>query len=156
VKYGIDSLKIETEGVREGFEYDANGNYLGGVSLLILTTLEERETEIINRILYSPFGSKTFEADSTLLAYGLELKHYMTKYPTKTVQIIGHTDGIGTARSNYLFGEERAKQVKSYLVSIGIAEDKLLASSKGESEPIGDNKTPEGRAKNRRTAIIVN
>ena len=109
-----------------------------------------------NKILYSAFASKTFEADSTLQKYAVDLKKYLQKHPGKTVRIIGHTDDIGEAKSNVWFGSLRAKRVKDYLISTGIDAAKLSHDSKGEREPIADNTSEEGRAKNRRTEIIVN
>jgi len=67
--------------------------------------------------------------------------------------IIGHTDNVGTDKENNDLSLRRAKQVKKLLISYGIDEVRLLALGRGESEPVADNATAEGRAANRRTEI---
>jgi len=69
------------------------------------------------------------------------------------VVAIGHTDSIGSDKYNQKLSERRAQAVKDYMVSKGIPADKITISGKGESQPIADNKSKEGRAKNRRVEI---
>lgn len=72
------------------------------------------------------------------------------------ISITGHTDNDpGVRNTNQYYSEERAKFAKKYFVSNGIPEDKIIASGKGESNPIADNATEAGRAKNRRTEITI-
>jgi len=74
------------------------------------------------------------------------------------VEIVGHTDSIGSEEYNQKLSERRAESVRTYLESKGIESSRLSASGKGESEPVASNDTPEGRAKNRRvdtTAIEI-
>lgn len=73
----------------------------------------------------------------------------------KRVQVEGHTDAIGGDAYNQRLSESRAKAVVAYLVSKGIASDRLTAVGYGRSRPIADNSTAEGRAKNRRTEFTV-
>ena len=73
----------------------------------------------------------------------------------KRVQVEGHTDDIGGEAYNQRLSESRAKAVVAYLVSKGISADRLTAVGYGESRPIADNSTAEGRAKNRRTEFTV-
>jgi len=74
--------------------------------------------------------------------------------PTYKIELIGHTDAIGTIEDNKKRGLARAKAVKNYLLANGISESKILKlSSKGETAPIASNKTAEGRAKNRRVEV---
>lgn len=70
--------------------------------------------------------------------------------------VVGHTDSIGTDAYNQKLSERRAKTVADYLVSKGVPAAKIKASGKGESQPIADNKTKAGRAKNRRVEVTVN
>lgn len=72
-----------------------------------------------------------------------------------TMVVEGHTDSQGDDASNQILSEKRAKAVRDYLVTRGIAEDRIRSLGHGETHPIADNKSPEGRANNRRVEIIV-
>lgn len=72
-----------------------------------------------------------------------------------TVIVIGHTDSIGSDAYNMRLGLRRAEAVKAYLISKGIDSRSVRTNSKGESEPIADNRTAAGRAQNRRVIIEV-
>ena len=68
---------------------------------------------------------------------------------------VGHTDSIGTDAYNQKLSVRRAEAVKAYLVSKGIEKNRVYTEGKGEKQPVADNKTAEGRAKNRRVEIEV-
>jgi OmpA-OmpF porin, OOP family len=73
----------------------------------------------------------------------------------EVVIAIGHTDSIGSDAYNQALSVRRAESVKAYLVSKGIEANRVYTEGKGEKQPVADNKTREGRAKNRRTEIEV-
>ncbi len=68
---------------------------------------------------------------------------------------IGHTDSIGSNAYNQKLSVRRANSVKAYLVSKGIEPNRIYTEGKGETQPVADNRTKQGRAKNRRVEIEV-
>ena len=68
---------------------------------------------------------------------------------------IGHTDSVGSAAYNQKLSVKRADAVKAYMISKGIEPNRIYTEGKGAAQPIADNKTKEGRAKNRRVEIEV-
>jgi OOP family OmpA-OmpF porin len=67
----------------------------------------------------------------------------------------GHTDNVGSDAYNQALSVRRADAVKAYLVSKGVEKNRVYTDGKGEKQPVADNKTAEGRAKNRRVEIEV-
>ncbi len=160
VNAGINPDRIVIKTLVNDYSYTKEGIYNGGI-LLNFNTLDESrlaevEKSIATRTLYSNFAEKTFKPDPTLINYALELKNYLDRYPDKKVQITGHTDDIGAAEANVWYGQQRANNVKKYLISQGIQKEKIKALSMGESNPIVPNDSEENKAKNRRIEITVN
>ena len=73
----------------------------------------------------------------------------------KKIIVEGHTDSVGDDAKNLKLSQDRAESVRSFLVSHGVKADRVSAVGKGESVPVADNKTPEGRANNRRVEIVI-
>ena len=78
----------------------------------------------------------------------------MNDIPTSTAKIVGHTDSIGTEQYNQALSERRAKAVFDYLASRGVSPSRMQAIGMGESDPVADNATAEGRQLNRRVMLI--
>ena len=78
----------------------------------------------------------------------------MNENPTLKFSVEGHTDSTGNATSNQTLSEQRAQAIVAKLVEMGIAKDRLTAVGKGQNNPISDNSTDEGRAKNRRVEFV--
>lgn len=74
---------------------------------------------------------------------------------TEVMIAVGHTDSVGSDAYNQKLSLRRADAVKAYLVSKGLDQARLYTEGKGETQPIADNATAEGRAKNRRVVIEV-
>ena len=79
----------------------------------------------------------------------------MNTYPNISLAIGGHTDNTGSLKINQKLSEQRALTVSAYLIKKGIAIKRLNTAGYADTRPIGDNKTVQGRAKNRRTDVIV-
>ena len=79
----------------------------------------------------------------------------LNQNPTTTVTIIGHTDNTGSDAINNPLSVNRAGAVRDYLVARGVAANRITIDGRGSREPIADNSTPQGRAKNRRVEIFV-
>jgi outer membrane protein OmpA-like peptidoglycan-associated protein len=73
-----------------------------------------------------------------------------------SIKVVGHTDSVGSDEYNQALSERRASSVAAYLLSQGIAPSKLTSEGKGESQPVADNDTDAGRAKNRRVELHIN
>jgi outer membrane protein OmpA-like peptidoglycan-associated protein len=78
----------------------------------------------------------------------------MTDNPELKFSVEGHTDATGNAASNQTLSDARSKAVVDKLVEMGIAVDRLKSAGKGQTAPIADNSTDEGRAKNRRVEFV--
>jgi OOP family OmpA-OmpF porin len=68
---------------------------------------------------------------------------------------VGHADSVGTDGYNQKLSIARSETVKAYLVSKGVEKNRIYTEGKGETSPVADNKTGEGRAKNRRVEVEV-
>ena len=113
--------------------------------------IKETETKTL---IY--FGSNSVEKLNSS-----EVEAYLNEVASKAIssgsriELVGHTDNIGSDASNLTIGMKRAETIKKYLVSKGVSADKISTDSKGESQPVADNSTEEGRAKNRRTELTI-
>ncbi|MEM6630587.1 MAG: OmpA family protein [Bacteroidota bacterium] len=83
-----------------------------------------------------------------------EVAQLMKTHPILRFRIEGHTDSDGEADYNLSLSAKRADAVKTALIHLGVAENRLEAEGKGESIPISDNQSPEGKANNRRVEFI--
>ncbi|MBC2693046.1 MULTISPECIES: OmpA family protein [Pseudomonas] len=72
-----------------------------------------------------------------------------------SIKVVGHTDSQGTDAYNQALSERRASSVAAFLLEQGLAPDKLTSQGMGESQPVADNASEEGRAKNRRVELVI-
>jgi outer membrane protein OmpA-like peptidoglycan-associated protein/Tol biopolymer transport system component len=119
---------------------------------IFLTPIQEGESVVLNNIFFKTNSAELESRSITELNTLLEL---LTKNASIRIEISGHTDNVGTPQYNIDLSTKRANSVKDYLVSKGIAQDRLTAIGYGQTMPIADNTTEEGRAKNRRTEFKI-
>ena len=84
-----------------------------------------------------------------------ELGDLLVKNPKWGLKLAGHTDNVGDDAKNMILSNQRAAAVKKYLVNRGASGDKIVVEYYGETRPIADNATPEGRQKNRRVEMTI-
>ena len=122
-------------------------------------TMEENlQIKIItkyNRIyeLKIHFGPNKSELYETAKIEIDKLYEEMVKNPTMKIEVAGHTDNVGDDAVNFNISQKRANSIKAYLVEKGIPEKRIAAKGYGESAPISENFTEEGRTRNRRIEI---
>lgn len=97
---------------------------------------------------YELLGPSMKDIDTTLLLF-------MQDNPDVIVEVSSHTDNNASDKYNHTLSQKRADGVVKYLISKGIAAERLKPVGYGETMPVGDNNTEEGRAKNRRTEFKV-
>lgn len=123
-----------------------------------VTKVPEPAKPVATKITYS--ADAFFDFDRSVLKPEGKAKLDKLVYDLKSVNLeiivaVGHTDSIGSDAYNIKLGNRRAGAVKAYLVSKGIEPMRVYTDSKGERQPIADNKTAQGRAMNRRVEIEV-
>ncbi|MBM4227923.1 MAG: OmpA family protein [Gammaproteobacteria bacterium] len=84
-----------------------------------------------------------------------EAVRIMNEHPGIRINVEGHTDSMGSDAYNQKLSDQRSASVVSYLLSKGVAADRMRARGFGESRPVASNDTGEGRAQNRRVDLIV-
>ncbi len=84
-----------------------------------------------------------------------KLVSFLNLNPQVNIEIGGHTDNVGSVEDNLLLSENRANSVRTFLLNAGVPQDRVTAKGYGESVPVSDNETSEGRAKNRRTEFKI-
>jgi OOP family OmpA-OmpF porin len=78
----------------------------------------------------------------------------LKQWPNAKIEVAGHTDSVGTEAYNMGLSLRRANAVRDWLIGQGVAADRLVVKGYGETMPIADNRTPEGRFRNRRVELM--
>ncbi|MCD2516326.1 OmpA family protein [Massilia sp. G4R7] len=111
------------------------------------------DAALANRIIEFESGKATLtEAGMKVLD---EMSAAMQKIRGVKVEVIGHTDNAGSRAGNLSLSQARAEAVKSYVVAKGIAAESVAVSGEGPDRPVADNRTAEGKARNRRIEFKV-
>ena len=127
--------------------YDRNAQDISAVERAI----QETGKFVTNNILFET-GKATLKPES--MTEIQKVADYMKKNPTARFEVQGHTDNQGSDKINDPLSQQRAEAVVKALEGMGVDGFNLRATGKGSHEPVADNKTDEGRAKNRRVEFI--
>ena len=84
-----------------------------------------------------------------------QVARFLKKNESLRIEIAGHTDSIGTRAGNMILSQERAKAVRNQLIKEGVDPSRIQAKGYGESRPVADNRTHEGRQRNRRVVFTI-
>jgi len=166
VSQGISSRQINTRGqLNDDINPDDANTLFGPLQFGILTSKEgakddalEAACEAIRKaplVLHFNTGQAQINLTAEQRQKIADISRCVDKLGVK-VQVVGHTDNTGIAAKNMTLGQGRADFAKDYLVRNGILSSNIDATSKGQTEPIANNNTEEGRTENRRTVITIN
>jgi OOP family OmpA-OmpF porin len=119
--------------------------------------VEVNQAIVLENVLYD-FGKSTLRKES--YPKFDKLIEWMKEYPNMAIELSAHTDNIGSDAFNQKLSEKRAASCVDYLVSKGIAKDRIIAKGYGETQPVAPNQVngkdnPKGREQNRRTEFKV-
>lgn len=106
-------------------------------------------------VIYFAFDKSEFNANTKSDMYFNESNVYLEQNLQVRLKITGHTDAIGTDEYNQSLGYRRAQTMQHYFENKGIPANRIIIESKGEKEPVTDNNSEAGRAKNRRAEITI-
>jgi len=150
-----DQYATELSGLADtlGFEYDDTG-YVLGENAEANSELEQQLNDLVNLepVNFDVASANITGGESTVLDQAAEV---LLGSDSGSVTIEGHTDSDGEEAANQALSEARAESVKNYLVGQGVDAARLNSVGFGETQPIGPNETPEGKAANRRVVFKV-
>lgn len=107
---------------------------------------------VLKNVLFDTNDSTIKEPSKPELDKAVQL---LSDNPTMRVSVNGHTDNAGTEAANQKLSESRARAVMNYFIAKGIGKNRLEAKGFGQSKPVADNNTEQGRGQNRRTELVV-
>jgi OmpA-OmpF porin, OOP family len=131
-----------------------NGSYTVNNGLRVAVSEQGvLDAALANRIIEFESGKATLTESG--MAVLDQMSAAMQKLRGVKVEVIGHTDNAGSRAGNLSLSQARAEAVKTYIVGKGIAADTIAVSGEGPDRPVADNRTPEGKARNRRIEFKV-
>lgn len=117
-----------------------------------LSPIKVGEKIVLNNIFFETAKYKLKNESKVELD---KLVQFLATNPSLKIEVSGHTDNVGSDESNLTLSKNRAKSVVDYLVEKGINSSRISSKGYGSTQPIADNNSSEGRAKNRRTEFEI-
>ena len=146
---------MSVEGYNDGWSYRLTILELGEMAQEVSAS---DMLDALNRdgfmALYINFDTGKFDIKPESQPIIDQIAQLMKDNPELKLSIEGHTDNVGTPQNNKVLSENRAKAVMNAVVSLGVDSSRLTSVGWGQERPIADNRTDEGRAKNRRVEIV--
>ena len=168
VSQGVSSRIIDTFGkLNDTMGSDENKVFFGPINFDLFTKTEgdtadddaiKEACEALKAdplILYFRTGAAQINLTTAQRQKIAAISRCVDKLGVKAL-VVGHTDNTGNADDNMVLGQERADFAMSYLIRNGILSSNIESTSKGQTEPVADNNTGDGRAENRRTVVTIN
>ncbi|MEI7594704.1 MAG: OmpA family protein [Bacteroidota bacterium] len=128
-------------------------NQPGSITATVTISMEFENREYTLDNVYFDFAKATLKIESNKVLN--DLVSVMKAKESMMIELSGHTDNVGSPESNIKLSDDRAKTVKDYLVKNGITPNRITTKGYGDTLPIADNTTDEGRKKNRRTVVKI-
>lgn len=125
---------------------------IAGVKSLLPPVLKSDSLITLGDFLFETNSFKLKEKHFSQLD---SLSKFLTSHSTLEVNISGHTDNTGSERHNVTLSSKRAEVVAQYLINKGVDDGKIIFEGFGSANPIGENQSTAGRAKNRRVEILI-
>ncbi|WP_454845345.1 OmpA family protein [Pseudomonas farris] len=153
---GVPDSRDKCPGTPKGVQVDANGCPPPAPAPVVEEVAVVKEEVIVIRDVHFQFDSaKLTPADKDVLStIATRLKQESS---SAQLTVTGHTDSVGSDAYNQKLSDRRAHSVVEYLISQGVPRSSFVSvTGAGESQPVADNKTADGRAMNRRTEIKIN
>lgn len=128
-------------------------NQPGNITATITINMEFENREYTLENILFDFAKATLKPESNKTLN--DLYEVMKAKETMVIELSGHTDNVGKPDANLILSENRAKSVKDYLVKKGIAASRISTKGYGDTMPVADNTSDEGRKQNRRTMVKI-
>lgn len=137
----------------------ASNDFSLAIEKLLVAFIEDKG-KAIDKTTWFEFDRLTFVTGSAQLtpessAQVANIASILKAYPAVKLKIGGYTDNVGDPKKNMTLSAERAKAAMAAIAAQGVAADRLESEGYGDTVPLADNKTEDGRARNRRTAARV-
>jgi len=152
---GVPDSRDKCPGTPRGVQVDANGCPPPEPVPVVEEVVVVKEETIVIRDVHFEFDSARLTATDKerLNTIATRLRQ---EAPSARLSVTGHTDSVGSDVYNQKLSERRAHSVTDYLVQSGVPQASFISvKGAGEVQPVADNKSPEGRAQNRRTEILI-